>query len=285
MLANAKAPYDEHVWTMKLTPTNGSPPAVIFSYACHAVIAYGFDYAALSADFPGAARRNLREALGPGSHPQFVQGFAGNIRPRSVADLEKGVFRKPTPADLEKTGKDLANAVLESMKRPGRTLSLDLIGTSDRPFLPRDKPPLRDQYETMHADGIEKKDPYHIAVSEYWLKRYDTGEGFAKGDAWALGLIRLADNQWIVHSSGEPVVEWRNKMAKWLAPLNIVTFGYTQEAKSYLPTEALLPEGGYEVLDSNIARANTPAPFAPGIEAAVKESLLRQLAFIKAKAN
>ncbi len=96
-------------------------------------------------------------------------------------------------------------------------------------------------------------------------------------------MIRLAKNQWIVHSGGEPVVEWRKKMERWLAPLHIVTFGYSQEAKSYLPTEALLPEGGYEVLDSNIARASTPAPYATGIEAAIKESLLRQLAFIKAK--
>jgi hypothetical protein len=255
---------------------------VIFSYACHAVIAYGFEYAAISADFPGVARRSLREALGPGSHAQFVQGFAGNIRPRSVADLEKGVFRRATAADLERTGTDLAKAVLTSLKQPGRTLSLELKGTSDRPFLGRDKPPPREEYEKMQSDAKQNKDEFHRGVSEYWLKRYETGEGFAKGDAWSLGLVRLAGDQWIVHSGGEPVVEWRNKITQWLAPLNIVTFGYTQEAKSYLPTEALLPEGGYEVLESNIARGNTPAPFAAGIEAAVEESLLRQLAFIKA---
>ncbi len=122
-------------------------------------------------------------------------------------------------------------------------------------------------------------------MSEYWLKRYDSGEGFAKGDAWPLGLIRLADNQWIVHSAGEPCVEWRAKIAHWLAPLNIVTWGYSQAARSYLPTEALLPEGGYEVLESNQSRASTPAPFAPGIEKAVRDSLLRQLGFIRAKAD
>jgi hypothetical protein len=43
-----------------------------------------------------------------------------------------------------------------------------------------------------------------------------------------------------------------------------------------------LPEGGYEALDSNEARASTPAPFAPGIEKAVRRSLERQLAFIEA---
>jgi len=47
----------------------------------------------------------------------------------------------------------------------------------------------------------------------------------------------------------------------------------------------MLPEGGYEVLESNQARASTPAPYAIGIEQAARESLLRQLAFIRAKAN
>jgi hypothetical protein len=74
-------------------------------------------------------------------------------------------------------------------------------------------------------------------------------------------------------------------MAAWLAPRKIVTWGYCQEANAYLPTESLLPEGGYEELESNLARGSSPAPFAPGIERAVHDSLLRQLAFIKAKAD
>ena len=97
------------------------------------------------------------------------------------------------------------------------------------------------------------------------------------------GLIRLAENQWIVYSGGEPCIEWRAKISQWLAPRRIVAWGYSQEARAYLPTETMLPEGGYEVLESNLNRESTPAPFAPGIERAVRESLLRQLAFIAAK--
>jgi hypothetical protein len=65
-------------------------------------------------------------------------------------------------------------------------------------------------------------------------------------------------------------------MAEWLKPLDLVTFGYSQEGKSYLPTEAMLPEGGYEVLESNRTRASTPAPSALGIEEAIRKSLLWQ---------
>jgi hypothetical protein len=202
-----------------------------------------------------------------------------------VADLAKGVFRASKPADLEKAGKDLADAVLAAMKMKGQTLSLNIVGTGDRPFLPRDKPPPREFYEKMREDALAATNTFRVAVSEYWLKRYEAGEGFARGDVWSLGLIRLAENHWIVHSGGEPCAEWGAKISEWLSPLKIVTFGYSQEAKSYLPTESMLPEGGYEVLVSNEARASTPAPYAPGIEAAIKESVLRQLAFIRAKAK
>jgi neutral ceramidase len=282
MFPDSKGPFDEKVWVLKLTPKNDQPPALVFSCACHPVIVYTFDYAAISSDFPGAARRRLREALGAGAHVQFVQGFAGNIRPRVVADLSQGVFRKAKPADLDQAGNDLAGAVLAAIKAPGETLVLNLGGASDRPFLPRDKPPPREGYEKMRANATAKTDAFHLGVSDYWLKRYDTGEGFARGDAWPLGLLRLADNQWIVYSAGEPCIEWRAKMAQWLAPLKIVTWGYCQEARCYLPTESLLPEGGYEVEESNRARANSPAPFAAGIEKSVQESLQRQLAFIRA---
>jgi hypothetical protein len=283
MLPNADAPYDEKLWVLKLTPKSGKPPAVIFSCACHPVIVYGYAYSAISADYPGAARRTLREVLGPGSHAQFVQGFAGDIRPRILANPDTNRFRASKPEDVEQAGDLLANAILSAMKSRGETLQLDIDGTAARPFFPRDKPPPRERYEKMRAEALAKTNEFQVAVSDYWLKRYDAGEGFARGDEWSLGLIRLADNQWIVHSGGEPVAEWRAKISKWLAPLKIVTWGYSQEARSYLPIESMLPEGGYEVLDSNQARASTPAPYAPGIEAALRDSLLRQLAFIRAK--
>ena len=285
MLPDPKGPFDEKVWAMRLTPKDGGPPAVVFSSACHPVIVYGYSFAAISADYPGATRKLLRESLGPKAHAQFVQGFAGNIRPRILSDPEKGRFRASKPADVDRAARELAGAVLGALKTRGEKLSLDIAGAADRPFLPRDKPPPRERFEKMRTGALADTNAYRLALSDYWLKRYEAGEGFARGDAWSLGLIRLAGNQWIVHSGGEPCIEWRAKISQWLSPLNIVAWGYSQEAKSYLPTESMLTEGGYEVLESNLNRESTPAPFAPGIEQAVRESLLRQLAFIRAKAN
>ena len=119
MIPDPTGPFDEKVWAMRLTPKNGGPPAVVFSCACHPVIVYGHAFAAISADYPGAARKLLRESLGPRAHVQFVQGFAGDIRPRVLADLDEGRFRKSKPADLDQAARDLAGAVLTALKTPG----------------------------------------------------------------------------------------------------------------------------------------------------------------------
>jgi hypothetical protein len=282
IIPDANGPFDKNLWVMKLTPQNGTAPAILFSYACHPVLVYGFNYSAVSADFPGVARKVLREKFGEKIHAQFVQGFAGDVRPRIVADLKNNRFRASTPDDLQKAGTELANDISSALKNDGKVLSLKIAAASDQPFLPRDKPPSRETYEKMRADASQKTNKFLIAVSEFWLARYDSGEGFAKGDAWPVGLIRLADNQWICYMAGEPCVEWREKLSRWLPGKNFVPFGYCQESNTYFPTAEMLPEGGYEVLDCNRARASSPAPFAPGIDDAIRESFLRQLSFINA---
>ncbi|MFN7141952.1 MAG: hypothetical protein ACK4UN_21745, partial [Limisphaerales bacterium] len=56
ILPNPTGPIDEKLWVMRVTPAEQRPGALIFSYACHPVIVYGYAYAAISADFPGVTR-------------------------------------------------------------------------------------------------------------------------------------------------------------------------------------------------------------------------------------
>ncbi len=283
IIPDPDGPFDENLWVMKLSAQNGRAPAVIFSYACHPVIVYGFAIAALSADFPGVTRNFLREQLGRKVHAQFVQGLAGDVRPRAVADLPNKRFRTSTADDLQKAGAGLANDALAALRGEGKTLSLNIAGAGDRAFLPRDKPPARDHYEKMRVEGASKTNSFLTGVSDYWLSCYDSGLGFSKGDAWPVGLIRLADNQWVCYFAGEPCVEWRAKITQWLPGKQIVPWGYCQEGIGYLPTTEMLPEGGYEVVESNRARLSSPAQHAPGIDPAIRESLLRQLSFINSE--
>jgi neutral ceramidase len=279
IIPDPSGPIDDKVWVLRLTPQDGSASAFVFSYACHPVIVYGYAGAAISADFPGMTRTALHEKLGEKAHIQYLQGLAGNVRPRALADLKANGFRGGSPEKLKEAGNELASGVLKALESKGNQLQLDFAGVSNRPLILRGEPPPREVYEKMAKD---EKSEHLRRVGEHWLKRYDTGEGFAKGDPRPVGVIRLASNQWIVYLGGEPVVEWRDKITKWLGSRKVVAIGYAPEANTYLPTESLLPEGGYEVLECNRTRVSSPAAFAPGMEEVIRQSLLRQLAFIEA---
>ncbi len=279
MVPAPNKPIDENLWVLKLTPEDGKAPAVIFSQACHPVIVYGYAGSGISADFPGVARNVIRETLGGKNgkiHTQFVQGLAGDVRPRVLADVEKNHFRVSKPGDEVTAGTELANDVLSALKTKSTELKLNFACASDRPLFPKGQLPPRTLYEEMAKKG---KAP----VAEYWLQRYDTNIGFSKGDPWAVGVIRLADNQWIVHLAGEPCVEWRAKFSQWMKGRKFVPFGYSQESITYLPTEEMLPEGGYEVDECNHARASSPARFGSGLNEAMHQSIVRQLSFIETK--
>ena len=287
MLPNAQAPFDEKVWVMKLTPERRARPAVVFSYACHPVIVYGYAYSAISADFPGATRNLLRESLGPKAHFQFVQGFAGDIRPRVLADLDKRPFPQVATGGFGAGGQGPGRRGADRAEVPRRkrfhwTLRAPRTGH----ILPRGKPPPTGGVtKRCGRAALANTNAFRLGVSDYWLKHYDSGEGFARGDAWSLGLIRLAGNQWIVHSGGEPCIEWRAKIAQWLALLNIVDLGLLPggERLSADGSDAAgrrLRGAGFELRPREHARA-----LRARHRAAVRESLLRQLAFIRAKVD
>jgi hypothetical protein len=267
------------LWVLKLTPLDGTAPAVVFSYACHPVIVYTYAGSAISADFPGEARKALRKQLGEKTHLQFVQGLAGDVRPRALAVLEKNSFRSAKTNDVVNVGNQLANDVLATLQSTPKMLNLNFAAAMEKPFLPKDNPPPRAQYEKLFAEGKGRQKN----VAKYWLQRYDTGVGFSKGDPWPTGLIRLADNQWVCYFAGEPCVEWGPKVSQWLAPRDVVFWGYSQETITYLPTAEMLPAGGYEVLECNRARGSSPAQFAPGIDESMHHSLMRQLSAIDTK--
>ena len=270
---------NETVWGLKLIPTDGSPAAFVVSYSCHPVVVYTYAYTAISADFPGRLRTLLSQKLGA-AHVQFVQGTAGNIRPRVLADLENNRFRAGNPDELQEATGRLSDEIVAATRTARRNLKLNLAGSADHPFLRRDAPPPRVVFEEM---AKEAKKSSRREAAAYWLKRYDAGEGVAKGDAWPIGLVRLADDEWICWFAGEPCAEWAATVITWLGRRNCVVWGYSQEALAYLPTEAMFHEGGYEVDESNLNRAHSPARLAPGIENAIRDSLQRQLAFIEAR--
>ena len=72
-------PTDPEVGVIRIDDLDGTPLAVLFNYACHAVVLGGGNHL-LTADFPGFAMAHVEEQF-PGALAIFLQGAAGDLDP------------------------------------------------------------------------------------------------------------------------------------------------------------------------------------------------------------
>jgi neutral ceramidase len=246
--------------------------ALLFSYACHPVIVYGSAWNAISADYPGVCRRHLRQTLGDDLHCQFVQGLTGNIRPRVLADLEAGRFRKSTPADVQTAGTTLAEDILRALDTPGERLSLSLAAASG--WFPARRDPERVPPLEVWQTLADSDNELERNLGRYWAGRYASGPPLTQAESWRIGLLQLTPEYLVAWFAGEPVAEWLGHLQEWLGGRQILALGYCQDVCGYLPTDELLPEGGYEVVESNRFMVSGPGIFAPGLNEAARQAFL-----------
>jgi len=220
---NAKGPSDETVHVVTLVGSSGRPAAVLWSYACHPV---SFAEPRLvSADFPGVVRRALRTAFGNDLPVLFLQGCAGDIRPRELgrprslrrrlAEVVVGKLFTPfTPAEYATWSGSLAARVV------------DLARASGRAF------PLPSGFRTAHAS----------------LPLSDLIDGAAPGNpSLTLQRLELAPGLAIAAMSAEPVVEYGLALRATEPDGRVVIpAGYTDRVFGYLPTAGMLGQHGYE---------------------------------------
>ncbi len=220
---NANGPCDETVHAVTLIGSSGRPAAVLWSYACHPVSFAEPRH--VSADFPGVVRRTLRTALGNELPVLFLQGCAGDTRPRElgrprslrrrVAELIAGKLFTPfTPVEYAAWSGSLAARVVDVARSSGRAF------------------PLPSSFQTAHAnlplsDLIDGAGPGNRSVT---LQRFELAPGLA-----------------IAAMSAEPVVEYG--LALRAAEPDgrvVIPAGYTDTVFGYLPTARMLGQHGYE---------------------------------------
>jgi neutral ceramidase len=271
MRPNTDGACNPDLWVLNLVSASGR--AIVYSYGCHPVLVYGFAWNSLSADFVGVSRRDLARNLGEGTHCQFVQGLAGNVRPRVVADFESNTFRKSTPDDVLRAGTELANDVLTAFEVPADELELNLKAVAGRVLLPQDlervPPPEFWKKLSRSDDELERN------LGVYWGARLDKGLPPVKAVLFEIGLLRLANGFDIAWLGGEPMAEWQAILRGSLQDEALTVWGYCQDVPCYLPTDSLLPEGGYEAVTSRSYNKDGPAPFLAGLDAEVSRQFQR----------
>ena len=268
MRPNPEGFINKDLWVMEMS--GGGGRCVLFCYGCHPVTVYGWSWNGISADFPGVCRDRLQARLGEGTQAQFIQGCAGNVRPRRLADFSAGAFRKPEPDDYVRIGEELADDVGAALEADGDTLDLDLRVASGLVMAPRDLAAVPGLAHWEELAGSAEEVQRNLGA--YWVERLRLGVPPARFLPWAVGLVRLAEGHRIAWLGNEVLAEWLPLLRGWLDDPGLVAWGYCQDGRNYMPTDELIPQGGYEVVRANTYTKAGPGPFKVGINAAAEKT-------------
>ena len=232
----------------------GKPISMVFGASCHPTT-MRYDNYLISAEFPGVARRILEEDL-DGAPSLFLQGIAGDVKPRQVVDGNS--FRSGNFDDIEEVGKELAADVKTTIKKGLKPLDIR-IGTSlKRVALPFDK---TWNEETYRRYARKEEAQYRRVWAEYWLKKLSKGESPPRSIDLTLSIVELSSELRFLGIAGELLTDIGLKIKHQFKDGNTLPFGYTNGEVAYIPDAETLREGGYEAIETIFFSHDKPAPF------------------------
>lgn len=249
---------------------DGRPVGLLFSVACHPSTVNDF---AVSADYPGVARRRLDAALGA-SVALFLQGCGGDSKACVIADGapdETGwpTWRRGTAADIEIAGKIVADDLLAALDNgrarkalPGRIATR--LHTVDFPLEPLPAA------EALEAE-LHSADPVRCAWAERQAGFLRAGIPLPRAAPIQCQMLHLAENVRLVALEGEPVAGFGPLIEQAFPGEIVFSLGYSNGQGMYLPTERMFPERGYEV--TSAYEYGFPSAGAPGFEARLRACL------------
>ncbi len=131
MIVNRSAPWDPVDGAVEVVRFDavetGQPIAFIWNYACHPCT-LSSDFNQFSADYPGALRATVQDALGFAAPVAFLTGCSGNVQPVGVQRFRvpPGMYMNVPKGDMESVewlGKILAEAGLLALQESSRTIA------------------------------------------------------------------------------------------------------------------------------------------------------------------
>jgi neutral ceramidase len=245
---NFPAPIDHSVPVIQVKSADGVVRAILFGYACHNTTITG-EFYEVAGDYAGYAQEALERQF-PQAQAMFVELCGGdqNPSPRSKVELARV------------HGDEMAAAVESVLAKPLKSLSGPIKTAFETTVLPF-TPYRREDFETEE----HSVDVYHRRRAKLMLAAYEHGEPPSAVDSYPVQAIRFGAGPTILTLGGEVVVDYDLRVKREYAGSDLVVAGYSNGVMSYIPSERVLKEGGYEAADSMIYYAQ-PAPYATGIE-------------------
>ena len=233
---------------------------LVVGHACHPTSTGGLDR--WSPDYPGAMRDAIRAGLGSPARAMFVMGFGADAKTTHV-DPKTGKFVfSGSPEDSRRAGERLATAVLNHLKsqtplpldaNAGITCGIAKGTLTRKPALPASE---------LHAILTDTKRHY---CDTDWARLQLNYPLASRDFDYEVQAWRFGDTLTVIALEGE-VCSPLGPLSRALARTKeAMTIGYANQVHSYIPTAAIVREGGYEG-DSSHRAYGAPAPYTEAVE-------------------
>ncbi len=243
--------------------------AVVFSYACHNTTLSGYE---VCGDYSGFAQTAL-EQNNPAMTALFITGCAGDSNPSPRRKVEYARAH----------GKELAGSVEHVMKQPMQPVESCSQALFDWALLPLTPVPSRAEIK----ERCSHTNVYERICAQQLMEQLDSGRGIAPAYPLPLQIFRLGKGRnafTLLALGGEVVVDYALRIKRKYGKEGILVAGYANDAPSYIPSERVLKEGGYEG-GGAMRYFGVHGPWAPGVETRVMECVHKLFAALKTTAK
>lgn len=253
-------PIDHEVPVLRVLDQDGKTlRGVLFGYACHNTT-MGFDM--YCGDYAGFAELYLEDQH-PGAVALFHLGCGGDQNPLPRRKLEI----------CEKYGRMLGVAVEKVIDQTLPAVTGSFKADLQRIDLPFATVPTAADLEARKAKGSK----YDQALAEKLLKRLAAGEKLPATYPYPIQVWQVGTGVTWVALGGEITVEYSLRIKEQLGQGRTWVTGYANDVMSYIPSEKILAEGGYEGESSQVYYQK-PSKWAPGIEKAIVDKVVEMAA-------
>jgi hypothetical protein len=263
---NEKGFYDSFTPFLCIKFKRSEKTVVLVNHGCHPTGLGNLPL--ISADFVGYMRDALRQSS-DADGVMFLQGAAGSSKEAGFCNDGHPRFATSLD-DAKRNGTYMAEKIASALRSPLLPVSGPIFCTSESAPLPIKPPPTK---ETLQRISENAATP---AVIREWASKLNNG--YPEGDfpttvPMTVQLITIGGTVRFVGMPGEPVAELAIKLRAG-NPHLMSTFilGYTNGLLSYLPTDTMIKEGGYEPRDSSFFYL-LPSQLALGTESEIVKAL------------
>lgn len=258
---HAEGPVERHVPVLVVKGAEERLQAVLFGYACHNTT-LGGDFYQYCGDYAGFAQAEL-EAAHPGTQAMFVIGCGADANPHPRGTLEHA----------QQHGRTLAEAVDRVLAGDLQPVEGRLAVAMETVDLPLVDPPPKAEIEAWSRSDNEFR---RRLAAKLLAELGEQGE-LRTAYPCPIHVVQFGNDLTVVAIGGEVVVDYALRLRRELGLPRLWIAGYSNDVFSYVPSERVLAEGGYEP-DFSMMYFGFHGPYKPGLEQAIVDTVKKLVA-------